>query len=36
MRGDDSLKLRAFKGAVDSVMKERNYTFTGKDLERPY
>lgn len=34
--GTDSLKLRAFKGGKGSVMKERNHTFVGKDLEQPY
>jgi hypothetical protein len=36
MLGHDSLKLGAFKAGGDTVMKERNYTFTGRDLERPY
>jgi hypothetical protein len=30
------LKLRAFKASRGSVMLERNHTFVGKDLERPY
>lgn len=34
--GKDSLKLRAFKAGKDSVMVERNHTFVGRDLERPY
>jgi hypothetical protein len=34
--GKDSLKLRAFKASRGSVMLERNHTFVGKDLERPY
>jgi hypothetical protein len=34
--GADSLKLKAFKVGHQSVMNERNYTFVGKDLERPY
>ena len=34
--GKDSLKLRVFKASQESVMLERNHTFTGKDLERPY
>jgi Saxitoxin biosynthesis operon protein SxtJ len=34
--GKDSLKLRAFKASKDSSMVERNHTFTGRDLERPY
>ncbi len=32
----DTLRLKAFKGDRTSVMHERNYTFTGKDIERPY
>ena len=36
MIGGDSLKLRAFKSGSGSVMKERNHTFVGKDLEQPY
>jgi saxitoxin biosynthesis operon SxtJ-like protein len=34
--GKDALKLRVFKGGQDSVMLERNHTFVGQDLERPY
>jgi hypothetical protein len=34
--GKDALKLRAFKASRNSVMLERNHTFTGRDLERPY
>jgi hypothetical protein len=34
--GKDSLKLRAFKANVDSVMVERNHKFSGSDLEKPY
>jgi hypothetical protein len=34
--GKDSLKLRAFKASQGSVMLERNHTFIGQDLERPY
>ena len=34
--GIDSLKLRAFKASADSVMLERNHTFTRGDVERPY
>ena len=34
--GKDSLKLRAFKANKDSVMVERNHSFIGRDLERPY
>jgi hypothetical protein len=36
LAGKDSLKLRAFKAGKDSVMVERNHTFVGRDLERPY
>ena len=36
LAGKDSLKLRAFKASEDSVMLERNHTFTGTDIERPY
>ena len=36
LAGKDSLKLRAFKASQDSVMLERNHTFDGQDLERPY
>jgi hypothetical protein len=36
LAGKDSLKLRAFKAGKDSVMVERNHTFVGQDLERPY
>jgi polyferredoxin len=32
----DSLQLREFKTGQGSVMKERNHTYTGKDLEQPY
>jgi hypothetical protein len=34
--GKDSLRLRHFKKDDKSVMWERNYTFTARDLERPY
>jgi hypothetical protein len=34
--GKDSLKLRVFKVGQGSVMVERNHTFVGRDLERPY
>jgi hypothetical protein len=33
---EDTLRLKAFKADRKSVMHERNYTFTGKDIERPY
>jgi uncharacterized membrane protein (Fun14 family) len=36
LAGKDSLKLRAFKASQDSVMLERNHTFVGRDLEKPY
>jgi len=36
LAGKDSLKLRAFKAGHDSVMVERNHTFIGRDLERPF
>ncbi len=32
----DTLRLKAFKADRKSVMHERNYTFTGRDIERPY
>jgi uncharacterized membrane protein YgdD (TMEM256/DUF423 family) len=34
--GKDNLLLRDFKSSEKSVMKVRNYTFTGSDLENPY
>jgi hypothetical protein len=34
--GKDSLQLRVFKASKESVMLERNHTFIGSDLERPY
>jgi hypothetical protein len=34
--GKDALKLRAFKVGQDSVMLQRNHTFTGSDIEKPY
>jgi hypothetical protein len=34
--GKDSLKLRDFRASEESVMWERNYTFTAIDLEKPY
>jgi hypothetical protein len=34
--GADSLQLRKFKSGRSSVMKVRNHTFTGPDLEHPY
>lgn len=32
----DSLKLNMWKKGKGSVMKERNYTYTSLDLEKPY
>ena len=32
----DSLNLRAFKASKESIMLERNHTFTGRDMEKPY
>jgi hypothetical protein len=34
--GKDSLRLRAFRASDESVMVERNHTFTAGDLEKPY
>lgn len=34
--GKDSLQLRAFKAGKDSVLRERNHTFTARDLESPF
>jgi len=36
LAGKDSLKLRSFKSGKDSVMLERNHTFSGQDLEHPF
>jgi hypothetical protein len=36
LTGADSLQLKAFGGGRDSVMRTRNHTFVGKDLEQPY
>ena len=36
LSGKDALKLRAFKAGPESALVERNYTFTARDLERPY
>jgi hypothetical protein len=36
LMGKDALKLRVFKGSQDSVMLERNHTFVGRDIEKPY
>jgi hypothetical protein len=32
----DSMRLKQFKSAEDSVMVIRNHTFTGQDIEKPY
>jgi uncharacterized membrane protein len=34
--GSDSLRLKAFRASEDSVMLERNHTFTGEDIQKPY
>jgi hypothetical protein len=34
--GADSLHLRGFKRGHGSVMRQRDHTFSGKDLEQPY
>ena len=34
--GKDSLQLKAFKAGTGSVMVNRNHTFTGHDLEKPF
>lgn len=34
--GKDSLRLRAFKAGTESVMQERDHTFTGEDIKKPY
>lgn len=36
MTGKDPMKLRVFKASGESVMIERNHTFTARDLDRPY
>ncbi len=36
LMGKDALKLRAFKAGHESVMLERNHTFIGRDLEKPF
>jgi hypothetical protein len=36
LMGADSLRLKAFKAGRTTVMRERNHTFVGKDLEQPY
>ena len=34
--GKDSLKLKTFRAGEESVMTERNHTYRGSDLDRPY
>jgi hypothetical protein len=34
--GIDSLRLKQFGKSDDSVMHERNHTFTAEDIQRPY
>jgi hypothetical protein len=34
--GKDSLRLRAFKAGDESVMRPRNHTFSGSDIDTPY
>ena len=34
--GKDSLQLSKFKKSNETVMKERNYSFSSKDIEKPY
>lgn len=34
--GDDPLKLRAWKKNADSAFRERDMTFTARDVEKPY
>ena len=36
MIGADSLQLKSFGRSKESVMKVRNHTFVGQDLEQPY
>jgi saxitoxin biosynthesis operon SxtJ-like protein len=36
LSGADSLQLKPFKDGRGSVMEERNHTYTGKDIEKPY
>jgi len=36
LSGKDALKLHSFKAGKGSVMLERNHTFVGGDLEKPY
>jgi len=34
--GGDALRLRAFRASEESVMLDRNHTFTGGDIQKPY
>jgi hypothetical protein len=34
--GADALQLRTFKAGRGSVMRERNHTYVGKDIENVY
>lgn len=34
--GADPMRLKAWKNSGDSVLKERDHTFSAEDLERPY
>jgi hypothetical protein len=34
--GKDPLRLRAFKEEQDSVFIEKNHTFIGEDLQKPF
>lgn len=34
--GADSMRVKSWKNGKDSVMVERNYLFSSKDLERPF
>lgn len=36
MMGIDSLRLKEFGRGSDSVMHERNHSFTAEDIQRPY
>lgn len=36
LMGADSLQLKSFRRGTESVMKVRNHTFVGQDLEQPY
>jgi hypothetical protein len=34
--GADAMRLKIFKAGRGSVMRARNHTYTGKDIEQPY